>query len=230
MTDEGIRLAKRVAAQLGCSRATAEAYIAGGWVTVDGLVVDRPESRVHEDQQVAVDRNADLSQLGPVTLLLHQPARHTRPAAEALLATPNRWPQDPQRIALLPAHRRDLQALLPLGPACEGLAVFSQVAGVQRRLLDPQQPIEQEWVLELAHEPVPAALDSLAQACAGRVSRQSERALRLVFKRFDALRLPAAATAAGLTAQRLRRIRLGRVALAALPAGQWRRLGLAERF
>lgn len=230
MRDEGIRLAKRVAALQGCSRATAEAFIAGGWVTVDGIVVDRPESRVREDQQVVVDRNADLSQLGPVTLVLHQPARHTRQAAEALLVTANRWASDPQRIALLPAHRRDLQALLPLGPACEGIAVFSQVAGVQRRLLDPQQPIEQEWVLELAREPSPTAMDALAQAADGRVSRQSERALRLVFKRFDALRLPGAVTAAGLTAERLRRIRLGRVALAGLPAGQWRRLGLAERF
>ena len=35
MTDDGIRLAKRVAEAVPCSRGEAERYIAGGWVTVD---------------------------------------------------------------------------------------------------------------------------------------------------------------------------------------------------
>ena len=34
---EPIRLAKQLAAQLGCSRREAEEYIAGGWVEIDGL-------------------------------------------------------------------------------------------------------------------------------------------------------------------------------------------------
>lgn len=230
MRDEGIRLAKRVAAQLGCSRATSEAHIAGGWVQVDGVVVDRPEARVREDQQVVVDRNADLTQLAPVTLVLHQPPGLARRGVEALLVSAHRWTEDPMRSPLLPVHRRDLEPLLPIPPACEGLAVFSQVAGVQRRLLDRQTPIEQEWVLDLAAEPTPAAVDALAQATSGRVSRQSELALRLVFKRFDALELPQAAAWAGFKPQRLRRLRLGRLGLAGLPAGAWRRLGLGERF
>ncbi|MDO9293666.1 MAG: S4 domain-containing protein, partial [Hydrogenophaga sp.] len=36
------RLAKRLAAQLPCSRSDAERYIAGGWVRVDGAVVEEP--------------------------------------------------------------------------------------------------------------------------------------------------------------------------------------------
>jgi 23S rRNA pseudouridine2604 synthase len=39
-----VRLAKRLAATLPCSRREAELYIAGGWVTVDGLVVEEPQS------------------------------------------------------------------------------------------------------------------------------------------------------------------------------------------
>ena len=35
MTD-AIRLSKRLADQLGCSRREAELYIEGGWVRVDG--------------------------------------------------------------------------------------------------------------------------------------------------------------------------------------------------
>ena len=46
MTDTGERLAKRLAAQLPCSRREAELYIEGGWVQVDGVVVEAPGARV----------------------------------------------------------------------------------------------------------------------------------------------------------------------------------------
>ncbi|MGQ3152632.1 S4 domain-containing protein, partial [Brevundimonas mediterranea] len=44
------RLAKRLAAQLPCSRRDAEHYIAGGWVRVDGTVVEEPMARVRDEQ------------------------------------------------------------------------------------------------------------------------------------------------------------------------------------
>jgi 23S rRNA pseudouridine2604 synthase len=40
--DEGVRLSKRLAAQLGCSRAEAELYIESGAVQVDGITVQTP--------------------------------------------------------------------------------------------------------------------------------------------------------------------------------------------
>ncbi|GKS75141.1 rRNA pseudouridine synthase [Acidovorax sp. SUPP950] len=70
---EHIRLAKRVAEQLGCSRSTAEQYIEGGWVRVDGRVVEAPGARVSPHQAVAMDQDANLMELTPVTLLLHKP-------------------------------------------------------------------------------------------------------------------------------------------------------------
>ena len=38
-----VRLAKRVAEIAGCSRREADQYIQGGWVTVDGEVIDAPQ-------------------------------------------------------------------------------------------------------------------------------------------------------------------------------------------
>ncbi|MDB5745362.1 MAG: RNA-binding protein, partial [Massilia sp.] len=49
---EGIRLAKRVAEQVACSRAEAERYIANGGVSVDGVVVEDPATRVTPSQAV----------------------------------------------------------------------------------------------------------------------------------------------------------------------------------
>ena len=74
MTAEGIRLAKRVAAQLGCSRAEAERYIAGGGISVDGAIVEDPASRVLPSQEVRVLPGASADEAPPVTILLHKPA------------------------------------------------------------------------------------------------------------------------------------------------------------
>jgi hypothetical protein len=46
---EGIRLAKRVAEILKCSRAEAEQVIVGGWVKVNQVVVDEPAHRVTDE-------------------------------------------------------------------------------------------------------------------------------------------------------------------------------------
>ena len=65
MTDKNpdpthIRLAKRVAEQLNCSRSTAEQFIEGGFVSVDGRVEEAPGARVRPDQAVAVAPDASL--------------------------------------------------------------------------------------------------------------------------------------------------------------------------
>ena len=68
MTDS-IRLAKRVAELRACSRREAELFITGGWVRVDGVVIEEPQFRV-TDQRVEIDPQADLS-----------PSRTRHPAA-----------------------------------------------------------------------------------------------------------------------------------------------------
>lgn len=68
----GERLSKRVAQMLGCSRREAEHTIEGGWVRVDGQVVEIPQHRV-QAQTVTVDPDASLMALGEVTLILHKP-------------------------------------------------------------------------------------------------------------------------------------------------------------
>jgi 23S rRNA pseudouridine2604 synthase len=70
---EPVRLAKRVAELKGCSRSEAERYIEGGWVTVNGQVIEVPAFKVAPQQTVALDAHATLIDHGPVTLLLHKP-------------------------------------------------------------------------------------------------------------------------------------------------------------
>ncbi len=70
--DEGERLSKHVMQLKGCSRKEAEQYIQGGFVTVNGVVVEEPAHRV-DTQTVALDPQASLLLMNSVTLILNKP-------------------------------------------------------------------------------------------------------------------------------------------------------------
>ena len=69
---EPMRLAKRVADLQRCSRRDAELYIQGGWVRVDGVVVEQPQHMVLSEH-VEVDPNAQLAPIALVSMLMHRP-------------------------------------------------------------------------------------------------------------------------------------------------------------
>jgi 23S rRNA pseudouridine2604 synthase len=57
----------------GCSRSEAEQYIEGGWVMVNGVVVEDPPFRVQQ-QTVSIAPEATLLNTADVTLILHKPS------------------------------------------------------------------------------------------------------------------------------------------------------------
>jgi 23S rRNA pseudouridine2604 synthase len=67
-----VRLAKCVADLARCSRLEAEQYIKGGWVAVDGRVVEDPAHPV-TTESVSLDPAAQLETVEPATILLHKP-------------------------------------------------------------------------------------------------------------------------------------------------------------
>src|SRR5690606_8560438 len=68
-----VRLARRVAELARCSRAEAEQYVQGGWVKVDGRVVEEPQLMV-TGEAIEIDHAARLQANEPATILLHKPA------------------------------------------------------------------------------------------------------------------------------------------------------------
>ena len=69
---EGERLSKHVMQIKNCSRREAELYIEGGWVLVNGVVVEDPPFRVAH-QTVTMHPDATLLGTESVTLILHKP-------------------------------------------------------------------------------------------------------------------------------------------------------------
>ena len=139
-----IRLAKRVAEQLNCSRSTAEQFIEGGFVSVDGQLEEAPGARVRPDQVVTVAPDASLLELTPVTLLLHKPvgfeaglglpqgaAAHgsrSQGAAQAitLLSAASHLPEDASGIRVLQRHFKQQECFTPLPTEASGLVVYTQ--------------------------------------------------------------------------------------------------------
>lgn len=236
--DESQRLSKVVAARVPCSRSEAERYIAQGWVRVDGERVDQPQFRVTAANRVEVDPQARLQPVLPVTLLLHKPAGVDMHAASALLGAAEHWAGDPAGIRRVHAHTVGLKPLLALPAAAAGLCVFSQDARIVRKLTEEASLVEQELLADV-HGTI--AADGLARLAGGlqregrrlppcRVSWQSEARLRFAVEGVAAEDIPWMCAQVGLQLVALKRIRIGRVPMAALPAGQWRYLPAGERF
>ena len=236
----GERLAKRVATLLGCSRREAEQYIEGGWVRVDGRVVEEPMFRV-STQRVEVDRNASLMELADVTLLLHKPPGLDA-NAQQLLSAASHAADDASGVRLLKRHFARLAPGVPLETGASGLLVFTQDWRVQRKLEEDAAVMEQEVIVEVEGAVAPATLQRLNQGLAvdGRplppvkVSLNSTGAasskLRFAIKGSHPGLLAYLCERVGLRILGMKRLRIGRVAMAQLPQGQWRYLQAHERF
>lgn len=236
-----LRLAKRVADLARCSRIDAEQYIKGGWVSVDGRVVEDPAYRV-SSEAVTLDPAARLERIEPATILLHKPvgfdAISGRNTAAKLVQPGTRWLDDPSGMRLLDRHFHRLTPLVPLDAEASGLMVLTQDGRVRRRLIEDGDEIEQEYVAEVSGEIAPYGLRKLGHGLhyGGRalppckVSWQSEIRLRFALKGVQGGQLRDMCTQVGLDVVAIRRIRIGRIPMARLPVGTWRYLPAGERF
>ena len=233
-----IRLAKRLVELVSCSRREAELYIAGGWVMVDGQVVEEPQFMVSQ-QQVTLHPDASLTPLEPVTILFHQtPAAGRDANAAQQICADTRAADDPSTIRMLKRHFVQLTPCTPLEPNAGGLLVFTQDWRVERKLIEDAAKIEQEYVVEVAGETSPDGLNRLNYGLSfnGRalppikVSWQNETRLRFALKGVQANQIAHMCKSVGLQVLAMKRIRLGRVSMAKLQPGLWRYLMPHERF
>jgi len=240
MTDP-IRLAKRVAELRACSRREAEQLITGGWVKVDGLVIEEPQFRV-TDHMIEIDPQADPAQAAPVTLLLHKPpgyqsADGAQPASQ-LLTPAALWNEAAAGTHPLKKHFAQLTLCVPLESSASGLLVFTQDWRVARKLTEDAATLEHEVIVEVAGELAPNGLKRLNRGihyqgrtpAAIKVSWQNETRLRVALKGAQPGQIAHLCEAVGLQVLSMKRIRLGRVPLGKLPSGQWRYLREDERF
>lgn len=238
---EPVRLSKRVVELAACSRQDADQYIMGGWVLVDGQVVDEPQFMVL-DQRVELDPGAQLAPTEPATIMLHKPpgfdsAAGVNPAAQLLTAA-TRSASDATGIRLLRRHFVRLTPIMPLEREASGLLIFTQDGRLLHRMREDATRLEQEFIVEVAGEIAPYGLRRLAHGLSfnGRnlppikVSWQNETRLRFALKGVEPGQIASMCADVGLQVVAMKRIRIGRVPLAKMPAGEWRYLSPDERL
>lgn len=235
MTDDTIRLSKRLIELIRCSRREAELYIEGGWVLVDGTVVEEPQFKVSQ-QCVELHPEAVLAEPEPVTLLVHA---DTNQASAANLPTiETRWPEDASGIRVLKRYFLRLTHCLALQPGASGLQVWTQDFRVARKLTEDAARVEQEYVIEVSGEIAANGLSRLNQSVsydgavlpACKVSWQNETRLRFAAKNPQPGQFAQMCESVGLAVVSMKRIRIGAAPMLKLPPGQWRYLAAKERF
>lgn len=242
---EPVRLAKRLAEMLSCSRREAEQYIEGGWVSVDGVIVEEPQFRV-SDQAIVLDKDASLLALTPVTLLLHKPAGHEAGDGNAaslapLLSPATQSPDDRSGIRPLKKHFSSVELVTPLATPASGLVVLTQDWRVTRKLREDARLMEHEVIVDVSGDIKPGGLERLNRVDHGftfkgmllppaKVSWQNETRLRFALKGEVPGQIAYMCESVGLKVEGMKRLRIGRVAMSQLQPGQWRYLLPHERF
>src|SRR5450830_1490854 len=249
MTEELLRLSKRMS-ELGLSsRREADEWIARGWVRVDGKVVSELGSKVYPSQKVTVERQAAAEQSKRVTVLINKPMGYVSGQAEdgytpavALIKAENRWAEDPspeqfhptQLRSLVPAGRLDIDSV--------GLLILTQDARVAKQLIGEDTVIEEEYLVRVQYTKEGKLPESdLKKLCFGlwmdgkpllpaKVRWQNDDQLSFTLKEGKKRQIRRMCDMVGLKVIGLKRVRIGKVKLGDLPVGQWRYLRPDEQF
>ena len=154
----------------------------------------------------------------------------------------NRYQADRSGIRLLKRHLLQLLCVTPLEHAASGLLVFTQDWPIRRKLLEDAALVENELIVDVRGELTESVLARLNRApvidgramLPAKVSLNNQSGdvagLRFAIKGSYPGQIAQMCDQVGLAILGIKRIRVGRVPMAALPVGQWRYLLPNERF
>ena len=250
MSDNLIRLSKRLSDLGIASRRQADAWIEKGWVKLDdhiGVVGEK----LAPTQRIRISSKARAEQARLVTVLINKPVGYVSGQAEdgyepaKVLVTPqNRWSQDNTPVQFSRSH---LQHLVPAGRLdidSVGLLVLTQDGRIAKQIIGENSSIEKEYIVRVANTDGSAptlspeglallnhglSLDGEALLPA-KVEWLNESELRCILKAGKKRQIRRMCEAVGLKVLRLKRVRVGNIRLGALPVGQWRYLSDSEQF
>tara|TARA_R110001599_G_scaffold159052_1_gene346086 strand:- start:114326 stop:115072 length:747 start_codon:yes stop_codon:yes gene_type:complete len=247
--NEPLRLSKRMS-ELGlCSRREADEWIARGWVRVDGKVISELGTKILPSQRVTVERQAAAEQSKRVTILINKPVGYVSGQAEdghtpaiALIKPETRWNEDSNSTQYHPTQLRSLVPAGRLDIDSVGLLVLTQDGRIAKHLIGETTSVEKEYLVRVQYSKpgkLPDAdlkrlnhgltLDG-KKLLPAKVKWQNDDQLSFILREGKKRQIRRMCDIVGLTVLGLKRVRIGRVKLGNLPAGQWRYLAEDEQF
>ncbi|WP_051940651.1 pseudouridine synthase [Stenoxybacter acetivorans] len=241
---EEMRLSKRMA-QLGlCSRREADGYIEQGWVKVNGQTAVLGQ-KVRPNDRIDLMRQAHQQQAQRVTILLNKPVGYVSAQAEKgykaaaeLITSENHWAEDSSPLRFQTDHSRHLAPAGRLDIDSVGLLVLTQDGRIAKQLIGENSEIEKEYLVRVNGQLSEKGLILLNHGLSldgealrpAKVTWQNQDQLRFILKQGKKRQIRRMCELVGLRVTGLKRVRVGRVKLGALPAGKWRYLLPNEQF
>jgi 23S rRNA pseudouridine2604 synthase len=239
--DAPVRVNKWLAQSSVCSRREAEALIARGLVSIDGLTVEDVGRKILPGQTLVL---ADQAQEGlaaqltvlinkPVGIVSSQPENGQIPAVRFIHAA-NLWGDEE---AVVPSSDNRLAPVGRLDMDSRGLLILSEDGVLAKAVIGPDSELDKEYRVEVEGEITPSKLALLRHGLEldGRQLRPAEvdeiepNLLRFVLTEGRNRQIRRMCDLVELEVVDLQRIRIGPVLLGQLPEGQWRPLAPAER-
>ena len=201
--------------------------------------------KVGTGDRIELHRAAHEEQAGRVTILLHKPVGFVSGQAEKgyrsvaeLITETNHWPEDRSPQKFKAAHRNGLAPAGRLDIDSVGLLVLTQDGRVAKSLIGENSGVEKEYLVRVKGKLSEEGLRLLNHGLKldgealrpAKVSWQNQDQLRFVLKQGKKRQIRRMCELVGLRVVGLKRIRIGKVKLGALPPGQWRYLAPHERF
>lgn len=242
---EKVRVSKLMSEQGLCSRREADSYIERGWVFVDGERVTELGTRVDPASRITLNKAAQASQHARVTILLNKPIGYVSAQAEpgyrpavSLIKAESRFSGDRSPLRFTPMHLRGLAPAGRLDIDSLGLLVLTQDGRIAKQLIGENSEIEKEYLvrvkgslskagLALLHHGLSLDGEALRPAQVGWLNQDQ---LRFILRQGKKRQIRRMCELVGLEVAGLKRIRIGKVVLGDLPAGQWRYLRDDEAF
>lgn len=241
---DGVRVSKLLAERGLCSRREADRYIERGWVFVDGERVTELGTRASPDAHISLAAQAQKTQEGLVTILLHKPVGYVsgQPEPGCTPAVVLVRPENQVAEAGAPYFRAEhLRGLAPAGRLdvdSTGLLVLTQDGRIARLLIGDDAQTEKEYLVRVQGQLDEDGLRLLNhgleldghQLRPAQVKWLNDDQLHFVLREGRKRQIRRMCELVGLKVIGLKRVRIGCVRLADLPPGKWRYLRDDETF
>jgi 23S rRNA pseudouridine2604 synthase len=251
---DGVRVSKLLSEQGFCSRREADEYIRKGLVTVDGEVVVELGTKANRSQKVELQRQAATMQNALKTILLNKPVgfvshaddNHIYKPAASLISPSNYFsygssygpPGGPAGGSLAPMILKGLAPAGRLDIDSSGLLVLTQDGRISKTIIGQDSPISKEYLVRVKGNLSSHGLSLLRNGLeldgkalrTAEVKWQNEDQLNFVLQEGKKRQIRRMCELVGLTVTSLKRVRIGRITLGALPVGKWRYLSKKEFF
>lgn len=238
-----VRLSKLLSERGICSRREADKLIENGWIKVNGELVQELGIKVEPDVNIELLPQADSFLGKKVTILLNKPVGYVSQNPEKgyipaiRLIQPENQAGDLSR-KLKPSHMERLAVAGRLDIDSKGLLIFTQDGVLAKQIIGENSQIEKEYLVwseeiikddQIERLKGPMRLDGKDLKPMS-VEKLGPQKMRMILREGKKRQIRRVCEFVGLRVTSLKRVRVGKVRLAALAEGKWRFLESDEVF